>query len=80
MDANQLLFYLRGVFENTAKPSKQVWDNISAEVLQAQQVQPQLIPVEVKNGVPGRPKSDGGCGCNGFSAEPPKPVLQADKL
>ena len=22
----------------------------------------------------------GDCGCNGFSAEPPKPVLQADKL
>ena len=80
MDANQLLFYLRGAFENGGKLSKAALDNIRAEVLSAHVVLPEYIPLEINNGVATMPKSKGGCGCDDFSAEPPKPVLQADKL
>ena len=80
MDANQLLFYLRGAFENGGKLSKAALENIRAEVLSANVVLPEYIPLEIKNGIPTVPKAKGDCGCNGFSAEPPKPVLQADKL
>lgn len=80
MDANQLLFYLRGAFENGGKLSKAALDNIRAEVLSAHVVLPEYIPLEIKNGIPTMSKPKGDCGCNGFNAEPPKPVLQADKL
>ena len=80
MDANQLLFYLRGAFENGGKLSKAALDNIRAEVLTARVVLPEYIPLEIKNGTATMPKAKGDCGCDGFSAELQKPVLQADKL
>ena len=80
MDANQLLCYLRGAFENGGKLSKAALDNIRAEVLSAHMVLPEYIPREIKHGIPTMTKAKGDCGCDGFSEEPPKPVLQPDKL
>lgn len=47
MDANQLLYYLRGIFENVESPSSTLFANIRNEVLAAKPVEAQLIPVEV---------------------------------
>ena len=82
MDANQLLFYLRGVFENTVKPTKLVWENVRDEVLQATPVEQRVIPVPVTNpqSAPSWFGTQKGCGCSGDGGETPPPVLQVDKL
>lgn len=88
MDANQLLFYLRGVFENVAKPSKDVWENVRTEILAAKTVEKTIVPVEVRNPRPtpahfigATEQSD--CGCDGSpitGRSDVTPVLQLDKL
>lgn len=88
MDANQLLFYLRGVFENVTKPSKDVWGNIRTEILAAKTVEKTIVPVEVRNPRPTPANFIGaaeqsGCGCGGSSitgSSDVTPVLQLDKL
>lgn len=49
MDANELLHYLRGVFELVEHPTEGQIRAIRMEVLQAQPVRAQIIPVEVAN-------------------------------
>lgn len=87
MDANQLLFYMRGVFENTAKPSKEVWANLQSEVLKAKIVEATIVPVEVRNPMATPPSflrtpTEDGCGCDEpFKGESTvAPVLRTDKL
>lgn len=88
MDANQLLFYLRGVFENVTKPNKDVWENVRTEILAAKTVEKTIVPVEVRNPIPTPPHflaatEQGGCGCDGsdIKGRPDvTPVLQLDKL
>lgn len=62
MDANQLLHYLRGFFELVDEPTPTQIKAIRNEVLHAQPVTPQLIPVEAKFSPPA------GCGCGGQSS------------
>lgn len=57
MDANSLLFYLRGVFESCSVSSPGVFELVRNAVLSAKPVENQLIPVEVK--------TKGGCSCGG---------------
>lgn len=63
MDANQLLYYLRGFFEHVAEPTLAQINSIRMEILQAKPVVAEIIPVEVVNPmkrVSGA--SSGGCG------------------
>lgn len=85
MDADQLLFYLRGAFENCPEANQSAWENIRAMVFMAH-------PVALRNATElldnvdnrrkavqsGMNKQD--CGCTGFSSQTPDPVLHADKL
>lgn len=64
MDANQLLFYLRGFFELVPDPTPDQVRSIRNEVLRAEGVKTQLVPIEVQNPILDTPKS-GGCGCKG---------------
>lgn len=64
MDANQLLFYLRGFFELVPDPTPDQVRSIRTEVLRAEIVKSQLVPIEVQNPISGAPKS-GNCGCKG---------------
>lgn len=47
MDSNQLLHYLRGFFELVAEPTPEQIRAIRTEVLRAQPVTAEIIPVEV---------------------------------
>lgn len=47
MDANQLLFYLRGFFEHIHEPTQAHIEALRNEVLRAQPVEVQILPVEV---------------------------------
>ncbi len=62
MDANQLLFYLRGFFELVPEPTPDQVRSLRNEVLRAETVKAQVIPIEMKNPIAGTP---GGCGCKG---------------
>lgn len=61
MDANHLLFYLRGFFENVAEPTEAQMNSLRNAVLQATPVEAKLIPVEVATVA----KKPGDCGCKG---------------
>lgn len=49
MNANELLHYLRGFFELVTEPTPTQIQHIRTEILQAQPLTPQIIPVEVVN-------------------------------
>lgn len=57
MDANQLLFYLRGFFEHVVEPTPDQLRALRTEVLSAKPIKPELIPVNYQPGAPGD------CGC-----------------
>lgn len=62
MDANQLLFYLKGFFELTKEPTAAQISAIRNEILNAQPLEPEVITVPVVNPINGKPGSDCGCG------------------
>lgn len=85
MDADQLLFYLRGAFENCPKANQVAWENIRAMVFMSHPVALRGAMDMLDNAdnrhkavQAGMNKRD--CGCTGFSSQPLDPVLQADKL
>jgi len=83
MDANQLLHYLRGFFELVEEPTAAQIRAVRNEVLRAQPVEAQLIPVEVAS--PVRRADTGGCGggCGKpapASGPPPRPVLDESRF
>jgi hypothetical protein len=49
MNANELMYYLRGLLENTIKVTPAQIQAIRTEVLSANPVEVQLIPVEMAN-------------------------------
>lgn len=77
MDANQLLHYLRGFFELVEEPTAAQIRTIRNEVLRAQPVEAQIIPVEVVN--PMRRADGGGCGGCGKPAPGPAPPPVLDE-
>ena len=65
MDANQLMYYMRGVFENVKTIDDVIVNNLRTEVLSAKPVEAQIIPVEVVNPMK---RSTGDCsGCSGHT-------------
>lgn len=69
MDANQLLFYLRGFFELVTEPNAEQIRALRNEVLRAKSVVAEIIPVEIVDPIKrvsniSNSKS-GGCGCGG---------------
>lgn len=67
MNANELLFWLRGMVEAVGgdDPAPSMWRSVATEVLRAQPVKAEIIPVEVVNpiGASGvRTHDCGGCG------------------
>ena len=74
MNANELLFFLRGFFELVADPVKDQINAIRNEVLRAKPVTPELIPVEVVN--PTHRVSGSGCGGCGT----PAPRIDGSKI
>lgn len=62
MDANQLLYYLRGFFENVPSPTVDHMLHLRNAILQAKPVEVQLIPIEVENPIKSSNKGDCGCG------------------
>lgn len=85
MDANSLLHYLRGFFELVEEPTPAQIRAIRNEVLRAQPVEAQLIPVEVVNPTH-RVVSSGSGGCGGDCGKPvpgvprPPPYLDPSKF
>lgn len=72
MDANQLLHYLRGFFELVEEPTPGQIRALRNEVLRAQPVSAEIIPVEVVNPikrVSGGQPAHGDCGCGGGSTK-----------
>lgn len=61
MDANQLLFFLRGFFEHVSDPTPEQFNSIRMVILMAKPVTAEIIPVEVVNPMK-RVSSSGGCG------------------
>jgi hypothetical protein len=61
MDANQLLYFLRGFFEHVADPTTPQLNSIRMEILRATPVTAQIIPVEVVNPMK-QVSGSGGCG------------------
>lgn len=61
MNANELLFYLRGFTELVASPSGDQWNALRNEILRAKPVEAQLIPVPVSNVSDTPHKPCGGC-------------------
>jgi hypothetical protein len=69
MNANELLHYLRGFFELVEEPTLTQIRAIRNEVLHAQPVTAEIIPVEVVDPVKRVTSSRSGCGgCGGSSA------------
>ena len=66
MDANQLMFYLRGFFENVPDPSAEQISAIRNEILGAR-------PVEPPRGLPLPPGTCLDCG-------PPKPYIDPSRI
>jgi hypothetical protein len=62
MNANELLFYMRGFFELVEDPSPAQIRALRNEVLRAQPVTAEIIPVEIVNPIKTVTKSGGGCG------------------
>lgn len=66
MNANQLLFYLRGFLENQADPTPAQIHALRNEVLRAEPVEAEIIPVEVVNPIKRitstKDQPCGGCG------------------
>lgn len=75
MDSNQLLHYLRGFFELVDDPTPAQIRAIRNEVLRAQPVTAEIIPVEVVDPIKRVATSrsmHGGCGgCGGGTTPPP---------
>lgn len=83
MDANQLLHYMRGFFELVDNPTADQIRALRNEVLRAQPVSTEFVPIEVENPirhVPTMRSQNGGCGCSGFAAPPPAAYLDPSKL
>ena len=80
MDADQLLFYLRGAFENCPKPNKAVWENIRAMIFMAHPVSLDRSFDKMAENMRTKKPPTTGCGCSRISTEVPMPVLQPDKL
>lgn len=80
MDADQLLFYLRGAFENCPKPNKAAWENIRAMIFMAHPVSLNRDFDRMAENMRTKKPPVTGCGCSGISTEVPAPVLQPDKL
>lgn len=72
MDANQLLFYLRGMIESTETLSTAQISNLRLEVLRAQPVEAKIIPVEVVNPMTQVQSRSRPCGCSGQSVDATK--------
>lgn len=68
MDANQLLYYLRGLFEHVTFPTEEQIRSIRTQILMTKPVEAQLIPVEVRNPIGSPSGKHGGCGCGGSPA------------
>lgn len=49
MNANELLFYLRGFTELVDSPSNAQWTALRNEILRAKPVESQLIPIPMSN-------------------------------
>lgn len=67
MDANQLMYYLRGFFELVDAPSMDQMRAIRNEVLRSTPVQAEIIPVEVVTNMKQVSSRGGDCGggCGG---------------
>ncbi len=63
MNANELLFYLRGFTELVTNPTEYQWNALRNEILRAKPVDPQLVPVAVSNPA----NMPAPCGCKGES-------------
>ncbi len=61
MNANELLFYLRGFTELVTTPSAEQWNALRNEILRAQPVEVKLVPVAMSNPV----NMPTPCGCKG---------------
>lgn len=61
MNANELLFYLRGFTELVTDPDKSQWNALRTEILRAKPVEVQMIPFPVSNPIPDPHKPCGGC-------------------
>lgn len=59
MDSNQLLFYMRGFFELVPDPTPDQIRSIRTEVLRAETIKPQIVPIDMQNPI------SGDCGCKG---------------
>lgn len=83
MNANELLHYLRGFFELVDEPTPTQIRAIRNEVLRAQPVTAEIIPVEVvdpiKRVTASRPMH-GDCGGCGGGATPPPPYIDREKI
>ena len=55
MNANELLFYLRGFFELVSSPSSAQIEAIRQEVLTATRVENIIVPIEVQNPIAKKP-------------------------
>ena len=75
MNANDLLHYLRGFFELVDEPTPAQIRAIRNEVLHAQPVSAEIIPVEVVDPIKrvssGRPMHSDCGGCGGGATPPP---------
>lgn len=86
MDANQLLHYMRGFFELVDEPTPAQIRAIRNEVLRAQPVTAEIIPVEVvdpiKRVTASRSASGdcGGCSGRGGVPPPPPPYIDREKI
>jgi hypothetical protein len=65
MDANQLLFFLRGFFEHVGEPTLAQINGLRTQILQAKPVTAEIIPVEIVNPIKRVASAGGGCGCGG---------------
>lgn len=61
MNANELLFYLRGFTELVNLPDDAQWVALRNEILRAKPVEAQFIPIPTSNVGPDPHKPCGGC-------------------
>ena len=64
MNANELLFYLRGFTELVATPSAEQWIALRNEILRAQPVTDRVVQIPMSNPINGAPCG----GCRGESS------------
>jgi len=61
MNANELLFWLRGYAElGNGPPDLKAWNSIMIELFNARSVEAEIVQVPMVNPIPGKPC--GGCG------------------